>query len=105
MIRDVLTGMDLMKVTTMKTSKSAASLPAMMAELTVSSWTTILRRTQLIAEGKCTPAEYQRMMTEKADAARASLMAFTTPGAPNPQAILQPWLSRATANAQRLRRR
>ncbi len=87
-----------------RNSGAAASLAGMMAELTVSSWATILRRTRLMAEGKCTPAEYQRMMMEKADAAQASFMALAQPGAPNPRAVLKPWLIRAKANARRLRR-
>jgi hypothetical protein len=87
-----------------KRNSAATSLAGMMAELTVSSWTTILRRTQLMAEGKCTPAEYQRMMMEKADAAQASFIALAQPGAPNPRAVIKPWLVRAKANARRLRR-
>jgi hypothetical protein len=76
----------------------------MMAELAFSSWTTILRRTQLMAEGKCSPAEYQRMVTEKADAARASFLALAGSGKPDLGAALAPWLIRAKANAKRLRR-
>jgi hypothetical protein len=87
-----------------KRNSAATSLAGMMAELTVSSWTTILRRTQLMAEGKCTPAECQRMMMEKAAAAQASFMALARPGAPNPRAVIKPWLIRAKANARRLRR-
>jgi hypothetical protein len=85
-------------------SDTIANLPVIMAELTFNSWLTILRRTQLIAEGKCTPAEYRRMVVEKAGAARASFRAMTTPGMPDPGAVLNPWLIRAKANAKRLRR-
>jgi hypothetical protein len=81
-----------------------STLPGMMAELTFSSWATILRRTQLMAEGKCSPAEYQRMVMEKADAARASFFALARPGKPNLHAELNPLLIRAKANAKRLRR-
>ncbi len=87
-----------------RNSGAAASLAGMMAELTLSSWTTILRRTQMMAQGKLTPAEYQRMIMEKGDAAQASLIALAKPGAPDPRAVIKPWLIRAKANARRLRR-
>jgi hypothetical protein len=81
-----------------------ASLAGMMTDLTFASWATILRRTQLMAAGKCTPAEYQRMIMEKADAASASFLALARPGAPNLHAALNPWLVKAKANAARLRK-
>jgi hypothetical protein len=47
----------------------------MMADLAMASWETIARRTEMIARGACTPAEYQRMITEKAAALRQSAIA------------------------------
>jgi len=44
----------------------------MMAELAVASWETIARRTAMIARGGLTPAEYQRMVIEKATALQQS---------------------------------
>jgi hypothetical protein len=75
----------------------------MMAELAMASWETIARRTAMIARGACTPAEYQRMVMEKAAALQQSAIAVMT--GRGKQAALQPWHRRATANARRLRRK
>ena len=48
------------------------TFPGMMAELAVASWETIARRTAMIARGGLTPAEYQRMVIEKATALQQS---------------------------------
>ena len=87
----------------MKRRRRARSLPLMMAELAMASWETIARRTALIARGVCTPAEYQRMMIEKAAALQQSAMAVMT--GRGKKATLRPWHRRATANARRLRRK
>ena len=50
----------------------AVPLPLMMAELTLASWETIARRTLMMAQGTCSPAEYRRMVREKAHAAHRS---------------------------------
>jgi len=73
----------------------------MMAELMVASWETISRRTAMIARGTCTPAEYQRMVMEKAAALQQSAIAVMT--GRGKKAALAPWHKRATANARRLR--
>ena len=57
----------------------------------------------MIAKGVCTPAEYQRMVFEKAAALQQSAIAVMT-GRGN-KAALAPWHKRATANARRLRRK
>ena len=44
----------------------------MMAEMMLASWETIARRTLLIARDTCTPAEYRRMVIEKAAALQRS---------------------------------
>jgi hypothetical protein len=75
----------------------------MMAELALASWETIARRTAMIARGACTPAEYQRMVMEKAAALQQSALAVMT--GRGEKAALQPWHRRATANARRLRRK
>src|SRR5580693_2304799 len=49
-------------------SKRTRNLPAMMTELTLSSWETIFHRSLLMAQGTCSVAEYQRMVMEKAAA-------------------------------------
>ena len=74
-----------------------------MAELAMASWETIARRTALIDRGACTPAEYRRMVMEKAAALQQSAMAVTT--GRDKKAALRPWHKRATANARRLRRK
>ena len=84
----------------------AVPLPVMMAELTFSSWETIARRTWMMAQGTCSPAEYRRMVHEKAQAALYSGLALTaSTGAVTAAALLAPWHKRATANAKRLRRK
>jgi hypothetical protein len=63
---------------------------------------TIFHRTTLMAKGTCSPAEYQRMVMEKSTAAQRSIMAAMT--GKTPVAVISPYLSRARANAKRLRR-
>jgi hypothetical protein len=82
---------------------SPLALPMMMARLTAASWETIFHRTAMMANGTCSPAEYQRMVLEKATAARHSMMALMT--GKSPMAVLAPYSSRARANARRLRRK
>ena len=81
-------------------------LPLMFAELTISAGETIVRRTSLIATGRCSAAEYRRMIVEKAEAAQASMHAVIT-ATPNAAlaAAMTPWLDGARANARRLRRK
>jgi len=47
----------------------------MMAELMVASWETIARRSLMMLQGTCSPAEYQRMTTEKVAAIQQSALA------------------------------
>ena len=75
----------------------------MMARLTAASWETIFHRTVMMSLGTCSAAEYQRMAMEKAEAAQTSLTALMTGG--TPAAILAPYVTRARANAKRLRRK
>jgi hypothetical protein len=78
------------------------SFPVMMAELMFSSWETIAWRTLMIAQGNCSPAEYQRMVTEKMEAVQSSSLALSSQG--DMVAALRPWHRSATANARRLRK-
>jgi Na+/glutamate symporter len=78
------------------------NLPAMMTQLTLSSWETIFHRTMMMAQGTCSIAEYQRMVMEKAAAMQASTLALMS-GRGN-AAALAPYLVRSRANARRLRR-
>ncbi len=90
----------------MKSSKRPSPMPAslMMAELAWASWETIARRTFMMAQSTCSPAEYQQMISEKTAAAMEIGMMLTSPMGASASALLQPWHSRATANAKRLRR-
>jgi len=85
------------------THRRRRALPMMMAELAMASWETIARRTALIGRGACTPAEYQRMIIEKAAALQQSAIAVMT--GRGKKAVIAPWHRRATANARRLRRK
>jgi hypothetical protein len=92
----------------MKTRKrqTTVPLPVMMAELALSSWETIARRSWLMAWGTCSAAEYQRMVMEKAEAARLTGKALGSPrGKRSATAVLAPWHRRATANSRRLRKK
>jgi hypothetical protein len=75
----------------------------MMAEMAMASWETIARRTAMIARGTLGPAEYQRMVIEKAAALQQSAIAVMT--GQGKKAALSPWHKRATANPRRLRRK
>lgn len=80
-------------------------LPIMMAELMLSSWETIGRRTSMMAQGSCSAAEYRRMVNEKALAAYSSALVFANHRSYGVMlAALAPWHRRATANAKRLRK-
>jgi hypothetical protein len=78
------------------------NLPAMMTQLAMSSWETIFHRSLMMAQGTCSPAEYQRMVMEKAAAMQASTLALMT--GRGHAAALAPYLVRSRANARRLRR-
>ncbi len=78
-------------------------LPLMMARLTFASWETIFHRTMMMAQGTCSAAEYQRMAAEKAAAMGHSLTALAT--GRGQAAMLAPFVTRARANAKRLRRK
>ncbi len=74
------------------------------AELAWASWETVMRRTMMMAQGTCSPAEYQSMIAEKTAAALEIGGLLFSPNGASAQALLTPWHSRATANAKRLRR-
>jgi hypothetical protein len=78
-----------------------ATLPFMMGSLMAASWETIFHRTMLMAQGACTAAEYQRMVTEKVLAMQRSTMAMMT--GRSQEAVIAPYLRTARANARRLR--
>jgi hypothetical protein len=59
----------------------------------------------MMAQNRCSPLEYQRMVWEKMQAAQLSaLTLLTSGGQASLTAILAPWHRRANVNARRLRR-
>lgn len=92
-------------MTTRKRRKTS-SLPMMMTDLMLASWETMARRTLLIAQNKCSPAEYRRMVREKvAAAATSGIRVISSSGKASMASVLAPWRSRAVANARRLRKK
>ena len=77
------------------------TIPLMMTQMTLASWETIFHRSLLMAQGTCTAAEYQRMVTEKLAAMQSSMLAAAT--GRGQAAIVAPFLRRSRANARRLR--
>jgi hypothetical protein len=78
-------------------------IPSMMTEMMLVSWETMARRTLMIAQNACGPAEYKRMVIEKAAAFQSSTLAAMS--GRGMRAVLAPWHLRAAANAKRLRRK
>ena len=74
----------------------------MMAQLAIASCETIFYRSLMMAKGTCSVSEYQRMCLEKAAAAQSATLALL--GGKGDAAVVAPYLSRARANARRLRR-
>ena len=86
--------------------RKAVSLPVLMMELAFASWETVGRRSLMIARGRCSSAEYWRMMREKSLATHrsASVLAGSN-GTLDWGELIAPWHIRATSNVRRLRRR
>ena len=84
-------------------SKRTPFLPLMMFELAMASAETIAHRTWLMATGRCTPAEYTRMMAEKLRAVQQTTRIALSPRA-NGMTLLAPWHGAAKRNSRRLRR-
>lgn len=81
-------------------------LRTMMTDLVFASWETVAHRALLIAENKCSPAEYRRMFNEKAGAVAATGLALVSSGGrATTVSMLAPWHRRAVANARRLRKK
>src|SRR5436305_11567741 len=81
-------------------------LSVMFSELMLASWETITRRSILILQNDCSPAEYRRMANEKVEAAaRSAARLVSGSGRAKMSSLLAPWHSRAIANAKRLRKR
>lgn len=85
-----------------KTRLPSAS-PMMFASLMAASWETVWRRSMMMAQGTCSAAEYHRMTAEKAAAVQQSVIALAT--GRGGAAMVRPFLTKAQANARRLRRK
>jgi hypothetical protein len=87
-------------------TEDSKDVSLMMTNLTLTSWETIARRMLLISENRCSPDEYQRMVSEKAEAAMATgLTLMSTFGQASMASLMAPWLDLTTANAERLRKK
>ena len=75
----------------------------MTARLALTSWETIARRSAMMLQGTCPPAEYRRMVLEKQAALQRSALALMKGG--SQAALLVPFLHRTKANVKRLRRK
>ena len=90
---------------TKRQTRRLASLPLMMTELAIASWETIAYRSWMMALGSLPQAEYDRMISEKAEAVQRSGLALLAPwDAAVAVSLVAPWHRRAKANARRLRR-
>lgn len=77
-----------------------------MTNLMFASWETVAHRMLLISQNKCSQAEYLRMVTEKAQAATSTGLAFMSSyGQASMSSLMAPWLKKASANAKRLRKK
>ena len=82
------------------------SLATTMSDLMLASWETIARRTLLMMQNGCSPAEYRRMVNEKAAAAgRSTSRLISSRGRASMASLMEPWRNRAVANAKRLRKK
>ena len=77
----------------------------MMTDLMLSSWETIARRSLLMAQNRCSPLEYHRMLSEKAQAAMETGYRLMAANGNLPIAsLIAPWLELTKANSKRLRK-
>jgi hypothetical protein len=90
---------------TKPTRRSQRNLATIAMEMTFAASETIAHRTLLMAQGRCTPAEYWRMMSEKVLAAQQTTALLMRPQ-PNLNLanLLAPWHGPVMRNARRLRK-
>ena len=89
--------------------RTVTSRPMMWAEMAAASVETIARRTGMMVSGRCSAAEYQRMVAEKAKAAVETAVVLAKPGAGKRKSTttkaIAPWHRAVVANAKRLRKK
>lgn len=83
--------------------RSRSTAPRLLAELGAASAETIARRMMLMGSGRCTRAEYRKMVTEKVAAAQSSWLEMAFSPWAMWSAMLQPYHRAARRNARRLR--
>jgi len=74
-------------------------------DLVLASWQTVALRSLLMAQGRCSLAEYNRMAAEKIQAACLSAAWLARNPGRAGLGALAPWRQLAVANARRLRNR
>lgn len=88
----------------MRKKSRRAVAPLMLFQLAVNSGETIARRFWMMASGRASRAEYQRMVTEKVKAAQQMGAAMLSKD-PSFTKLLKPWHAGARRNVKRLRKR
>ena len=84
--------------------RSHSSTPRLFAELGVASAETIARRMMLMGTGRCSHAEYRKMVTEKVAATQSSWLELAFSPWAAWSAMLIPYHRAARRNARRLRK-
>jgi hypothetical protein len=85
--------------------RSRSSTPWLLAELGFASAETIAHRMMLMGTGRCSHAEYNKMVTEKIAAAQTSWLEMAFSPWTMWTSMLQPYHKAARGNARRLRRK
>ena len=85
--------------------RSRTKTPRLLAELGAASAETIARRVMLMGTGRCTHAEYRKMVDEKVAAAQSSWIAFAFSPWTLWTSMLMPWHQATRRNARRLRKK
>lgn len=83
--------------------RSRSSAPFLLAELGLASAETIARRMILMGSGRCTHAEYSKMVTEKIAATQSSWLEMAFSPWTMWTSMLLPYHKAARSNARRLR--
>jgi hypothetical protein len=83
--------------------RSRSSAPRLFAELGAASAETIARRMMLMGTGRCSHAEYRKMVTEKIAATQSSWLELAFTPWTVWTALLTPYHRAARRNARRLR--
>jgi hypothetical protein len=87
-----------------RTSHLSVFPPGLAMQLAWTSWEVIMWRSLLVLQNRCSAGEYERMVTEKVQAAqRSAAVIMGSAGLPDAASVLAPWHTLARANLRRLR--